>query len=102
LEVAKVGFPILVYLGGHERRSENRHWPYAKTLGTSEENPYTAIILVQKDKKMETATAQNSTFANCTSHAQPNFAKVLFFCLRTLMIQSRIMYLANNLIMRLD
>jgi len=38
-----------------------------KTLGTSEEKPTTAVILLQKDKKMETANAQNSTFANRTS-----------------------------------
>jgi hypothetical protein len=54
---------------------------YIKELGTSEKKPDTVIILLQKDKKMETADTQNSTFANHTSRPTTKICKRAVFLL---------------------
>jgi len=48
-------------------------------LGTSEKKQRQRMILLQKDKKMETADPQNSTFANRTSRHETKVCKRAVF-----------------------
>ena len=48
-------------------------------LGTSEKKPATADNLLQKDKKMETADPQNSTFANRSNRHETKVCKRAVF-----------------------
>ena len=68
---------------------------HTQMLGTSEEKPTTAVILLQKDKKMETANAQNSTFANRTSRHTTKICKRAVFLPTHRSIQRHLMYLAE-------
>ena len=54
------------------------HDTIPSTLGTSEEKSTTAVILLQKDKKIETAHLQIAQ-----ADTRPKFAKELFSCRRT-------------------
>jgi hypothetical protein len=65
-----------------------RNGSYTRTLGTSEKNQRQRLNLLQKDKKMETADPQNSTFANRTNRLTSKvckravfFANVLIICI---------------------
>lgn len=52
---------------------------YLSKFGTSGEKPTTAVILLQKDNKMETANVQNST----RPISKPLGSKRAIFCPRT-------------------
>ncbi|HOF55409.1 MAG TPA: hypothetical protein PLB43_05700, partial [Prolixibacteraceae bacterium] len=74
-------------------------------LGTSEEKPTTVVILLQKDKKMETANTQNSTFANRTSRHTTKSCKRALFLPSHRSIPIHLMYLAdifNTLIININ
>jgi len=63
------------------RNQQQKHT--ANPLGTSEEKPTTAVILLQKTRKNEQPTHKTTHLQTAPTDTKPKFAKELFSSRRT-------------------